>query len=196
MSSNPAKKSAATSQELHPLLQERLSPRAFDSSHRITDDELSAILEAGRWSPSSSNFQPWRFIVGKKGGANFDLISKTLQGSNQQWAPNASAYIVLSAVMVNDNGTSRLVSLYDSGIASAFMTMESNHRGYAVHQVGGFDKHQMKNVFNLSPEIEPIAILVIGKQANPESLTDESLKARETSTRARKEISELIIARD
>jgi len=98
--------------------------------------------------------------------------------------------------MVNDNGTARPVSLYDSGIASAFMTMESNHRGYAVHQVGGFDKHQMKNVFNLSLEIEPIAILVIGKQANPESLTDESLKARETSTRARKEISELIIARD
>jgi len=196
MSSNPVKKSATTSQELHPLLQERWSPRAFDSSHRITDDELNAVLEAGRWSPSSSNFQPWRFIVGKKDGANFDLISKTLQGANQQWAPNASAYIVLSAVMVNDNGTARPVSLYDSGIASAFMTMEANHRGYAVHQVGGFDKEQMKKVFNLANEVEPIAILVIGKQANVESLTDESLKARETSTRARKEISELIITRD
>ena len=196
MSSNPVKKSATTSQELHPLLQERWSPRAFDDSHRITDDELSAVLEAGRWSPSSSNFQPWRFIVGKKGCANFDLISKTLQGANQQWAPNASAYIVLSAVMFNENGTSRPVSLYDSGIASAFMTMEANHRGYAVHQVGGFDKDQIKKIFSLAPEIEPIAILVIGKQANVESLTDESLKARETSTRARKEISELIIARD
>lgn len=196
MSSNPVKKSAATSQELHPLLQERWSPRSFDADHRISDDDLNALLEAGRWSPSSSNFQPWRFIVGKKGGTNFEVITQTLQGSNQQWAPNASAYIVLSAVMVNENGTSRPVSLYDSGIASAFMTLEANHRGYAVHQVGGFDKEQMKKLFNLANEVEPIAILVIGKQANVESLTDESLKARETSTRARKEISELIIARD
>lgn len=196
MNSFPVKKSADTSQQLHPLLQERWSPRAFDANHRITDDELNAILEAGRWSPSANNFQPWRFIVGKRGGNNFARISATLQGANQQWAPNASAYIVLNAVMTNNEGNPRPVSLYDSGIASAFMTIEANHREYAVHQVGGFDKEKMKAEFKIPEGIEPIAILVIGKQATIESLTDESLKARETSSRARKDISELIISRD
>lgn len=196
MSSSPTKKSADTSQQLHPLLQERWSPRAFDASHRITDDEINAILEAGRWSPSSNNFQPWRFIVGKRGGQHFEKISQTLQGANQQWAPNASAYVVLNAVMITDEGNPRPVSLYDSGIASAFMTIEANHRGYAVHQVGGFDKEKLKSEFGISVGIEPIAILVIGKQADVDSLSDENLKLRETSSRARKDFSELIITRD
>jgi len=38
------KKSADTSLQLHPLLQERWSPRAFDGSHRIVDEDLNAIL--------------------------------------------------------------------------------------------------------------------------------------------------------
>ena len=196
MENNPIKKSADTSQILHPLLQERWSPRSFQDSHAISDDELNAILEAGRWSPSANNFQPWRFIVAKRGGNNFAVISSTLQGFNQQWAPNASAYVVINAVMTNDKGEPRPVSLYDSGIASAFMTFEANHRGYAVHQVGGFDKEKLKNSFELAAEIEPIAILVIGKQADVSGLNDETLKARETSARARKSLSEIIIARD
>ena len=190
------KKSADTSLQLHPLLQERWSPRAFDGSHRIVDEDLNAILEAGRWSPSANNFQPWRFIVGKRGSKNFDSISETLKGFNQAWAPYASAYIVLAAVMKNDDGSDRPGSLYDLGIASAFMTMEANHRDFAVHQVGGFEKAALKSTFNLDPAIEPVVILVIGKQAPADSLSDETLKTRETSSRARKALSELIIARD
>ena len=190
------KKSADTSLQLHPLLQERWTPRAFDGSHRIVDEDLNAILEAGRWSPSANNFQPWRFIVGKRGSKNFDSISETLKGFNQAWAPYASAYIVLAAVMKNDDGSERPGSLYDLGIASAFMTMEANHRDFAVHQVGGFEKAALKSTFNLDPAIEPVVILVIGKQAPADSLSDETLKTRETSSRARKALSELIIARD
>lgn len=196
MTTNSMKKSADTSQQLHPLLQERWSPRAFDESHRMTDGDLNAVLEAGRWSPSANNFQPWRFIVGKRGGKNFNLIAETMKGFNQQWAPKASAFIVLSAVMVNDDGSPRPISLYDSGIASAFMTLEATHRGFAVHQVAGFEKNEIKSRFNLDHNLEPITVLVIGKQAPVESLTDENLKTRETSSRARKDFSELIIARD
>jgi hypothetical protein len=74
--------------------------------------------------------------------------------------------------------------------------MEANHRNFAVHQVGGFEKATLKNALNLDPAIEPVAILVIGKQAHADSLSDETLKTRETSSRARKALSELIIARD
>jgi coenzyme F420-0:L-glutamate ligase/coenzyme F420-1:gamma-L-glutamate ligase len=33
------------------------------SSHRVSTDALSEILEAARWAPSAHNAQPWRFIV-------------------------------------------------------------------------------------------------------------------------------------
>lgn len=192
----PVKKSADTAQKLHPLLQERWSPRSFDENFRISSEDLLAILEAGRWSPSSNNFQPWRFIVAKHGHKNFGLISETLAGFNREWAPKASAYIVLNAVMVDDSNQPRNQSLYDLGIASAHMTLEANHRGLAVHQVGGFDREKVRESFKLSETTSPIAILVIGRQASPELLGNENLIAREKSSRARKDFSELIIASD
>ena len=31
----------------------------------IDEEKLQMILEAGRWAPSFSNLQPWKFIVAK-----------------------------------------------------------------------------------------------------------------------------------
>ena len=45
-------KPAATDADLHELIANRWSPRSFDSSHIISDNELETILEAARWSPS------------------------------------------------------------------------------------------------------------------------------------------------
>lgn len=50
---------------MHPILEVikgrrsvvRFKPRP------ITDEELSLILEAGRWAPSYANSQPWTFVV-------------------------------------------------------------------------------------------------------------------------------------
>lgn len=192
----PVKKSADTALQLHPLLQERWSPRSFEESHRISDEDLLAIMEAGRWSPSSNNYQPWRFIVGKRGGKNFELVSDTLTGFNREWAPKASVLIVLTAVMVDDSNQPRNQSLYDLGIASTSMTIEANHRGLAVHQVGGFDRTLLKESFKLPERISPIAILVLGKQASVNSLKNEDLAKREQASRARKALSELILASD
>ncbi|WP_243762510.1 nitroreductase family protein [Streptomyces sp. Tu 3180] len=43
---------------VHPLLAERRSPRSFDVTHMITDEELTSLLEAARWAPSAHNPQP------------------------------------------------------------------------------------------------------------------------------------------
>ena len=43
----------------------RRSVRAW-TDQNIPDDMLTQILEAGRWSPSPLNSQPWHFIVVRK----------------------------------------------------------------------------------------------------------------------------------
>jgi len=52
---------------LNPVLKtirDRRSTVNFKSTS-IADEKLNAILEAGRWAPSWTNTQPWRFIVVK-----------------------------------------------------------------------------------------------------------------------------------
>jgi Nitroreductase family len=58
---NPAK----TDYPVHDLIQNRWSPRAF-SDHPVSPETLRSLFEAARWAPSSSNEQPWAFIVGTK----------------------------------------------------------------------------------------------------------------------------------
>ena len=47
---------------VHELIRERWSPRAF-SEKAIAPADLRSLFEAARWAPSSSNEQPWAFIV-------------------------------------------------------------------------------------------------------------------------------------
>lgn len=190
------KKNAVSSQSLNPIIQERWSPRSFDSNYEISSEDITAILEAGQWSPSPNNYQPWRFIVGKRNEKNFKIISETLNGFNKEWAPNASLYIIINGVMVDLNGNPITQSLYDCGIASAYMTMEANYRGYAVHQVGGFNRIEISNRFGLNKDIEPVSILVVGKQDAPEMLSNEKLIDRERAPRSRKPLNDLIISSD
>ena len=85
---------AETSTPIHPVLAERFSPRAYDTSKPIDETKLTAALEAARWSPSAANTQPWRFILARRGTPEFDTIVANLMGFNQFWAVNAGALIV------------------------------------------------------------------------------------------------------
>jgi len=72
--------------------------------------------------------------------------------------------------------------------------VEAHHRGQVVHQIGGFNKEAVIKDFGLSPEITPIAILAIGKQAPADALGDEKMVEREISARTRVPLTQLILS--
>ena len=187
------KKPVISSVEIHPVLAQRWSPRSFQRQYKIAESEVTGILEAARWSPSASNSQPWRFVVAHAGTPEFEKISKTLAGFNANWAPNASLYIVVATQTLNADGSARPWALYDAGIASANATTEAHHRGLAVHQIAGFDHEAIEKEFNFPTGLRPLTILVIGKQAPVEELTEEVLRAREEAKRERIPLADLIL---
>ena len=48
------------------LIRRRWSPRAY-ADKDVPAAELKRLFEAARWAASSSNEQPWRFLVGRRG---------------------------------------------------------------------------------------------------------------------------------
>jgi len=44
------------------IIKSRRSTRRFKTD-MVPDEDLNAVLEAGRWAPSADNKQPWKFIV-------------------------------------------------------------------------------------------------------------------------------------
>jgi nitroreductase len=189
-------KKADTSVPIHPILESRWSPRAFDPQATISTEEMTAFLEAARWAPSSYNFQPWRFIVSRREDTNFKKICEALSGFNQVWAPTASALV---AVIVEQKAEGHIyppIALFDTGLAVSQLTIEAHHRGFIVHQMIGFDKEKMNSTFDISGQRDCIVILAIGRQGSPENLPEGQARDREVLPRERHQLSDLIIAGD
>jgi nitroreductase len=184
-------KRAETSTEVHPLIAQRWSPRAYDESATISADDLTAIFEAARWAPSAFNAQPWKFVVGIQGDEKFAGISSLLVDFNKQWAPKASALILVNALTLREDGKVNPTALYDTGLAVSHLTFEANHRGYDVHQMSGFDNAAAKTKFPLGQGVEPITCVAIGKRTSPDSLPEE-IKVREVAPRSRKSLDEIV----
>lgn len=172
------------------LLAKRWSPRSFDESYEISDQELLAILEAGRWAPSSSNGQPWRFSVAKRGSEMHSQLVAGLTGFNQSWAPAASCLIVVS--VKKKDGASHKGNHYDAGLAVSLMSIQAQALDLYTHQMGGILHENIHQALELSDDLEVAVVLAIGKKDKPEKFEGEAL-ARELAPRTRLSLSEIVL---
>src|SRR5215204_3409541 len=185
-------RSAITSAPLHPLLADRWSPRGFDRTHWLTEQQLTALLEAARWSPSANNSQPCRFVVTRRGTEPFDRLAATLAGSNQRWAGHASALLLVVAETADEAGAPRSYALYDTGQAVSHLATQAEAEGLSTHQMGGFDKAAAAREFGLDPRFTPVVVVAVGlRHAGPELPAD--LAARESAPRSRRPLEELLL---
>lgn len=189
-------KTAVTSVDIHELIANRWSPRALDPNKPVSHDDLLALLEAARWASSCFNDQPWRFIVCDK---NSDLESwatalDTLAEKNRLWAKNAPV-LILAVAMANftHNGSPNRWAIYDTGAASANLSLQAQALGLVLHQMGGFDADKARTVFELPTDSTPMAMLAVGYQAEADIL-DEVFQAAETAERSRASLAERFYA--
>ena len=186
-------KTAITAAPIAPVLADRWSPRAYDSSYVLADHDLLSVLEAGRWAPSANNAQPWFFSVAKRGDDLWNKItSEALEGFNAAWAPNASAFIVISAETVTADGRDNSYAVYDAGLAVMSMVIQAQELGIATHQVGGFNRVTMPGILGLKESVSPVVLLVLGKVAAADTLQGPAYE-REIAPRVRKTLDEIVL---
>jgi nitroreductase len=187
-------KRAPTDFPVHDLIAERWSPRAF-SDKPIAPDVLQSLFEAARWAPSSSNEQPWAYIVATKDDAeNFAKLVSVLVPFNVTWAQHAPVLaLAVAELSFAKDGTPNRNAQYDVGAASAGLTVEATSRGLFVHQMAGYDHDKARQVFQIPAGWEPMAAIAIGYPGDPDSLP-QPLRDREVASRTRKPISEFVMS--
>jgi nitroreductase len=185
---------APTDHPVHELIRQRWSPRAF-ADKPVAAEILRSLFEAARWAPSSSNEQPWAFLVATKDDTEFHgKMVSTLVEFNQAWAKHAPVLgIAVSELAFARSGKPNRNAFYDTGAAVAYLTIEATARGLFVHQMAGFDPHKAIELFSIPTGWEPISAFVIGYPGDPQSLP-ETLRERELAPRARKPLSEFVMA--
>jgi len=187
-------KPAAHDFPVHDLIRDRWSPRAFVDKP-VEPAVLASLFEAARWAPSSSNEQPWAYLVATKDDSeNFAKTLSVLVDFNAGWAKAASVLVLaVSALKFRANGNPNRNAFYDTGAATALLSMEATARGLAVHQMAGFDPAKAKQVFEIPDDWETIAAIAIGYPGHPDSLP-EKLRDREVAPRSRKPLTEFVMS--
>lgn len=180
-------KHAATRAPIHDLIASRWSPRAFDPDKFVSHQDLTAVLEAARWSPSCFNDQPWRYVVCDKSRDEtaWQNTLSAIAEKNQLWAKNAPV-LILAVAMTNfgHNDKPNRWAGYDTGAASLGLCLQATALGLIVHQMGGFDADKARQVLALPDNCMPMAMMALGYQAEAETLA-EDFKAGEQAERSR-----------
>ncbi len=185
---------APTAIPLHDIVKHRWSPRAF-SERSVSPEVLNSLFEAARWAPSSSNMQPWAYIVGTRDEKDdYAKVLSTLVEFNQGWAKNAPVLALSVAQTKNPkDGAPNKWAFHDVGSASAQLTFEANSHGLLVHQMAGLDPNKAREVFAIPSDWDAVAALAIGYPGDPQTLPDK-LRERELAPRSRKPLSEFVMA--
>jgi nitroreductase len=183
---------ATTTAPLHSLLALRWSTRAFDPEHVLNDRQVTALLEAARWSPSASNTQTWRFLVAHRGTLEHATVLDTLAPGNAAWADSASALVVVAATSHDPAGRPLPWSAYDTGQSIAHLSVQAQHEGLTVHQLGGFDANRLKSALDGEDGVTPLVVVAIG-QHDPTVILPEPFASREYAPRERRSVDDLVM---
>jgi len=176
-------KTASNDFPISDLLRDRWSPRAFNGLP-VENEKLRRIFEAARWTPSASNLQPWKFIIGEKGSVTYDKIFSTLVEFNKLWAVTAPILMLSMTKKTNNKEEHNISADYDLGQAVANLTFQATAEGLFVHQMGGFNSGKAVKLFNIPEHFGVATAIAIGYLGNPEVL-HENLKKMEISKRER-----------
>jgi nitroreductase len=176
----------------------RWSPRSF-TNQEVSDQDLAKIFEAARWAASSSNEQPWHYLVGIRHvpshAAAYEKIFAALVDGNKAWASAAPVLILgVARTKFAHNGASNAYAFYDLGAATSYLTLQASALGLATHQMAGFDHDAARKSFNIPEDYALGSVIALGYQGDPSALPSEQLVSREVAPRTRKPLKEFVLS--
>lgn len=151
---------------IHELLQTRWSPRAYDPTRPVSAEQLRLLFEAARWSASSNNLQPWRFIVATRDNeAAYAQMVSVLVSGNQEWASTAPVLVLNMTRNIDHKGRPNKNARHDLGQAVAHLTVQATALGLSLRQMGGIEADKAREVYAIPDEFDILNAMAIGYPA-------------------------------
>lgn len=185
-------KRARPAYAIQETMQTRWSPYGF-AERSLPARELRSLLEAARWSPSSYNQQPWRFVVARREeGEPFERLLSCLVEFNRGWARHASALALgIVARSFEGRGAGNPAAEHDLGLATAHLMLEGAARGIATHGMIGIDAARARDAFAVPEGFDPLTAIALGYAGEPRDYP-QKLRDRDRAPRDRKALAEFV----
>ncbi|MBN1214408.1 MAG: nitroreductase family protein [Candidatus Lokiarchaeota archaeon] len=152
------------------FIKNRRSIRDF-TDKKISSKEIEMILEAGRWSPSASNRQPWNFIIIRNKEIIVALSKLTKYG--QFIKQSCIVIAIVGIVRENPNWY-----VQDTSLASMNMMLMAWSLEIGTCWIGDLDREKAKELLGIKKEDSLLTILPLGyfKWDNPKKTYRKDLK--------------------
>ena len=142
--------------EFNDVIRKRTATRKF-SDRKLSQEDIEKILETGRLAPTAKNFQP-QFIyvvISEEGLEKIDKITPCRY--------NAQCCLVVcsdreKAFHKDEYSTYEV----DATIVATHMILEATNLNIDSTWIEAFDKNEVKNVFDLENNLEPVCIINLG----------------------------------
>jgi nitroreductase len=136
----------------------------------VSEEDINRILEAGRWAPSASNNQPWKFIVLRS-----PEVRKKL-AATLAWGKFISQAVLGIAVVIDETASTHAVE--DGAAATQNMLLESHSLGLGACWIGTYGSpHEAsaRKVLNVPEDERLLSVIAIGRPAEAPRKTRKPL---------------------
>lgn len=145
------------------LIKKSRSYRRFNESKAIPAKDLNLMIEAARFSPSSRNIQPIKYIVCNSPDINAKIFS-TLgwAGYLTDWdgpveGERPAAYII----QLLDTEIAGSCSC-DNGITAQSILLQAVELGYGGCMIASVKREQLSNILKIEPRYSIIQVIALG----------------------------------
>lgn len=151
------------------LAKERYSCRSFDK-REVEKEKIELILEAARVAPTAVNYQPQRILV----LTEKEKLAKLSECTRYGW--NAPVIMIIcydKNISWKRKFDGRDEGEIDASIVTTHMMLQAQDLGLGTTWIGYFDPEKVREVYEISENLEIVAILPIGypsEEAKPSSM--------------------------
>jgi nitroreductase len=136
------------------FIKNRRTIRSFQDM-QIPDNVIQMILEAGRWTPSASNKQPWEFFVIKDKEILKEISKNAFYGRHIKRAP-------LAIAIVGKKKKSPNYYIQDTSLVSMTMMLMAWSLGIGTCWIGALDRKKVKEILGLGEDDFLLTVLPMG----------------------------------
>lgn len=157
----------------------------------ISDEDIYAIINAARLSPSGNNSQPWRFLVIRDEETKHKIVEAE---RNQDWMLSAPVFIVcmadlkarddtdLDSFITEDESSFEVKRVIrDTAVAIENLLLQCTHMGLGSCWTGNYTQKNMRRAIDVPNEFFILGVVTVGvpdenPEMRPRKSIDEILK--------------------
>ncbi len=172
----------------------RRSIKAYDSQHKMSEDEIAKLMSLAMLSPTAFNIQNWRFVVvtdpvlrqqirtvsWNQAQVEEASLLIVLTADLKSWAKQPERYWVNAPKPVQDYLVPAIGNYYQGneqaqrdegmrscGMAAQTIMLAAKEMGYDTCPMDGFDFDAVGKLLNLPADHTPAMFVVVGKALEP-----------------------------